>query len=233
MATAVLESAATVETPTLQDLVDRLGGIPLSRILAKPAPGTATEADLIQVNDGNRRLCELVDGALVEKAMGLRESLLALVIRRCSESSSSLAIWAWSQELMERSGCSPAWSAFPMSPSSHGAGFRKDGYPKLPFLSSHPTWPSRFSVRVIPRPRCGGSGGITSRRELTLSGRSIPKSEPWRSTSEVKINRGSMIARRRSRAQYSLTGFQLVLPNLFQSWTGRQERRNDDQEVNG
>ncbi len=77
MATAVVQSSVTAETPTLQDLVDRLGGIPLSRILAKPAPGSATEADLLQVNASKRRLCELVDGVLVEKAVGLRESLLA------------------------------------------------------------------------------------------------------------------------------------------------------------
>lgn len=80
MATVAVESALTVETPTLQDLVDRLGGIPLSRILARPAPGSATEADLLQVNGSNRRLCELVDGVLVEKPVGLRESLLALAL---------------------------------------------------------------------------------------------------------------------------------------------------------
>jgi Uma2 family endonuclease len=80
MATVAVESEVTVETPTLQDLVDRLGGIPLSRVLARPAPGSATEADLLQVNGSNRRLCELVEGVLVEKAMGLQESLLAGVI---------------------------------------------------------------------------------------------------------------------------------------------------------
>jgi Uma2 family endonuclease len=37
----------------------------------------ATEEDLRYVNDRGR-LCELVDGVLVEKAMGVRESLLAL-----------------------------------------------------------------------------------------------------------------------------------------------------------
>jgi Uma2 family endonuclease len=71
---------AEIETPTLKDVVDRLGGIPLSRILARPAPGTATEADLLAVNASKRHLCELADGVLVEKAMGLRESLLALII---------------------------------------------------------------------------------------------------------------------------------------------------------
>jgi Uma2 family endonuclease len=77
MATSVLEPPRRNATLTLQDLVDRLGGIPLSRILAEPAPGTATEADLIRVNDTKMHICELVDGVLVEKAMGLRESLLA------------------------------------------------------------------------------------------------------------------------------------------------------------
>lgn len=80
MATAMKEPPARLETPTLQDLVDRLGGIPLSPILARPAPGTATEADLLAVNARKLHLCELVDGVLVEKAMGLRESILALVI---------------------------------------------------------------------------------------------------------------------------------------------------------
>jgi Uma2 family endonuclease len=80
MATAVLESSVRLETPTLQDLVDRLGGIPLSRILAKPAPGTATEEDLIAAYNSKTHLCELVDGVLVEKAMGLRESLLAAAL---------------------------------------------------------------------------------------------------------------------------------------------------------
>jgi Uma2 family endonuclease len=80
MATVELEPPENTEARTLQDLVDALGGIPLSRILAKPAPGLATEQDLIRVNASKRRLCELVDGVLVEKAMGLRESLLAGVI---------------------------------------------------------------------------------------------------------------------------------------------------------
>jgi hypothetical protein len=42
MATVMDEALVEVKTPTLQDIVDRLGGIPLSRILAKPAPGTAS-----------------------------------------------------------------------------------------------------------------------------------------------------------------------------------------------
>ncbi len=58
------------EPPTLDDLVERLGGIPLSRILVEPAPGTATEADVLEAERRYDRLYELVDGVLVEKAMG-------------------------------------------------------------------------------------------------------------------------------------------------------------------
>jgi Uma2 family endonuclease len=43
----------------------------------KPAPGTATEADLQR--PGNK-CCELIDGTLVEKAMGTREAMLGMYI---------------------------------------------------------------------------------------------------------------------------------------------------------
>ena len=62
---------------TLADLRKRLGGIPLDRIWFHPAPGTATEKDVLEVEVRENRLCELVDGTLVEKAMGFEESRLA------------------------------------------------------------------------------------------------------------------------------------------------------------
>ena len=69
---------STAPIETLADLLDRLGNVPLKRILFRPYPGTATEADVLAVMHGPReRLCELVDGVLVEKAMGYRESQLA------------------------------------------------------------------------------------------------------------------------------------------------------------
>lgn len=70
---------STDMTPeTLADLIDRLGGVPLERIRLKPPPGTATEEDVLAARRSpQRRLCELVDGVLVEKAMGTREALLA------------------------------------------------------------------------------------------------------------------------------------------------------------
>lgn len=65
-------------TDTLAALVERLGGIPLERIRSRPAPGTATEADvLVALESPRKRPCELIDGVLVEKAMGFRESPLA------------------------------------------------------------------------------------------------------------------------------------------------------------
>jgi Uma2 family endonuclease len=64
----------------MADLLDRLGNIPPSRIRFHPPPGTATEADVIEADTRHDRLCELVDGVLVEKAMGLRESFLAIAL---------------------------------------------------------------------------------------------------------------------------------------------------------
>ena len=57
---------------TLDDLLERLGGISPRRVRFHPAPGTATEADVIEVEKRENRHCELVDGVLVEKAMGYR-----------------------------------------------------------------------------------------------------------------------------------------------------------------
>jgi Uma2 family endonuclease len=75
---------ATLSPPrkieTMADLLDRLGGIPLNRIRFHPPPGTATEADVIEADTRHDRLCELIDGVLVEKAMGLRESFLAIAL---------------------------------------------------------------------------------------------------------------------------------------------------------
>lgn len=59
-------------------MLHRLGDVPPDRILARPAPGTATPGDVLRLCDGEpKRLCELVDGVLVEKAYGHLESRLA------------------------------------------------------------------------------------------------------------------------------------------------------------
>src|SRR5438477_11998598 len=54
-----------------------LGGVPLERIIFDPLPGTATEADLLLLVERDKRLCELIDGTLVEKPVGYWEGLIA------------------------------------------------------------------------------------------------------------------------------------------------------------
>ena len=67
---------------TVSDLLHQLGGIPPARVRLQPTPGTATEADVIAVHDREDRLCELVDGVLVEKTMGYYESYIAATLIR-------------------------------------------------------------------------------------------------------------------------------------------------------
>lgn len=65
---------------TIRDLLEQLGGIPPERVRMRPPPGTATEQDVIDADAHEDRICELVDGVLVEKAMGFRESMIAIAI---------------------------------------------------------------------------------------------------------------------------------------------------------
>lgn len=65
---------------TVADLLERLGGIPPERVRYYPMPGTATEADVVEIEERENRLCELIDGVLVEKPMSYRESMLAVLI---------------------------------------------------------------------------------------------------------------------------------------------------------
>lgn len=73
---------AHVESPpaalTLTDLAERFGPMPAWRIRNVPAPGTATEQDVLDVEARENRHCELVDGVLVEKTVGYYESVLAV-----------------------------------------------------------------------------------------------------------------------------------------------------------
>jgi Uma2 family endonuclease len=68
---------ATFAAPiqTMADLLEQLN-IPPERILLRPPPGQATEKDLLKTP----RICELIDGVLVEKAMGFYESRLGLIL---------------------------------------------------------------------------------------------------------------------------------------------------------
>lgn len=70
------DKPANASTETIADLIHRLGDIDPQRILLHPAPGTATEEDLIRLNEGSEpHAVELIDGVLVEKAVGAKESL--------------------------------------------------------------------------------------------------------------------------------------------------------------
>jgi Uma2 family endonuclease len=69
---------ATLHRDTVADLLERLGGIPASRVLLTPTPGTATEADVLAaLEEPRKRVCELIDGVLVEKDMSTTEGYLA------------------------------------------------------------------------------------------------------------------------------------------------------------
>lgn len=65
---------------TMAGLLARLGDIPPDRVLMTPTPGTATEQDVIDIHGRQNRLCELIDGVLVEKAMGFEESGFAALL---------------------------------------------------------------------------------------------------------------------------------------------------------
>ncbi len=77
MSVAVLAPPAI---ETIADLIESLGDVPPDRIRLIPAPGTATEADVLAAHARDKRLFELVDGVLVEKGMGLHESTVALTL---------------------------------------------------------------------------------------------------------------------------------------------------------
>jgi Uma2 family endonuclease len=63
---------------TVAELLEKLGGIPPERVRLHPPPGTATEEDLLAVNDHEESICELVDGVLVDKPLGFPESVVAV-----------------------------------------------------------------------------------------------------------------------------------------------------------
>jgi Uma2 family endonuclease len=66
---------------TLADFLERFGNVTPERIRFQPPPGTATEDDVLTALEKPRkRLCELIDGVLVEKAVGFSEAILACAI---------------------------------------------------------------------------------------------------------------------------------------------------------
>lgn len=68
-------------TDTLEDLLHRLGDVSPARVRLFPSPGTATLDDLIANNERpDTRICEWIDGTLVEKAVGAFESWVGFIL---------------------------------------------------------------------------------------------------------------------------------------------------------
>lgn len=81
IAPAVAPSAVAPQLPrkTLAELLHELGDIPAHRVRLYPYPGTATEADAYRINE-HERLCELVDGTIVELAVGLPQGYFGSLV---------------------------------------------------------------------------------------------------------------------------------------------------------
>lgn len=65
---------------TVADLVELFGPMPAFRVWHRPAPGTASEQDALDIALHEDRLCELVEGVLIEKAPGFYESYLSTLL---------------------------------------------------------------------------------------------------------------------------------------------------------
>jgi Uma2 family endonuclease len=76
---AIMATVPSEDIQTFADLLDQLGGIAPKRVRLHPIP--AGESDLLDLHAREGRLYELVDGILVEKAMGFKESCLAVALQ--------------------------------------------------------------------------------------------------------------------------------------------------------
>lgn len=65
---------------TMDELVHRLGDIPPERIRTHPAPGTATQEDLLTLPGEQTKCVELIHGVLVKKPVGHYESALTMCL---------------------------------------------------------------------------------------------------------------------------------------------------------
>lgn len=75
-----LASEVMPKFETMEDLLTNLGGVSPDRVRLDPAPGTATARDVLRLYEKHKRLFELVDGTLVEKATGAKESFIAATL---------------------------------------------------------------------------------------------------------------------------------------------------------
>ncbi|MFI5379601.1 MAG: Uma2 family endonuclease [Tepidisphaerales bacterium] len=80
--TRPITSALNPQYSNAAEWWDSLANVPLERIIFHARPGTATDEDVLRLDDREGRICELIDGTLVEKPMGIRESAIAAEILR-------------------------------------------------------------------------------------------------------------------------------------------------------
>src|ERR1700733_8868411 len=80
MATIGTRNKPPLNTWTVADLHRRFGPIPFEPLRQNPPPGSGTVEDVVRLNDHEDRLYELVDGILVEKTVGVQESIIAINI---------------------------------------------------------------------------------------------------------------------------------------------------------
>lgn len=67
---------------TMADLLRHLGHVPADRVIMRPPPGMATEEDLLRIDARDDRICELIDGVLVERPSGILMALISVQLTR-------------------------------------------------------------------------------------------------------------------------------------------------------
>jgi Uma2 family endonuclease len=83
---------------TFADVLERIGHVPVDRVLVQPAPGSATEADVLDRAVVGEWPTELIDGVLVRKAYGWRKGVLSARIAFL------LGLVVYEQNLVEMAG---------------------------------------------------------------------------------------------------------------------------------
>ena len=160
---------------TLADVQARLAGFPPNRIRSIRSPGMATEQDVLEAEARSNRICELIDGTLVEKTMASLESMLAaelIYFIRCYLDSRNLGDGAGRGRVAEDSART---NSRPMFLSSAGSVLPGVNSPKPPSIPSPPTWPSRSFPRATRRKKWIASCASTFRPACGWCGTSSPR----------------------------------------------------------
>jgi Uma2 family endonuclease len=212
-------------TRSMQDVIDRLGGIPAFRIGTDPPPGLATEADVLRHLDSeDKRIYELVDGTLVEKPMGSSEDMMAAYLRDRIQRFADID---------------------DLGISYCGAGAIKMivGNIRIPDVSFFP-WETLPEEKFPRTPFCGIAPALAieilsesnTHEEMTLKKDELFKSgtklvwiiDPFTRTAEVftRANRSTVIDHRGVlKGGRILPGFQILLADIFDSLDRKTRNR--------